>query len=172
MYGLFLFSMTVLLPIVFLAIYHKLVLKKPYRPKATDIAWIVLAGLLQLANSWLPYWLIENRVVANFIHHAVGGGVVVVILWQVVKRRLWPNMPWKIQFLYLIAVVNVLGNGNEIAELVADTISTHAYSSSQFDTWYDIVANNLGMVVGFCLLVIFSKLRAKRSAPGKVYNRL
>lgn len=148
MLALILLTATLGLPLAFLYGYYHIVLKKAYQPVASDIFILGLAGSLQLLFARAQYNFL-NYIPANFLHHAVGGGVVVMLMCWVVQRRAWPHMSLPVQFGLLIAIVNILGNANEVLELVADLVTDHYYVVSRLDTSIDLLANNVGALVGF-----------------------
>ena len=153
-----LFSATVGLPLGALYAYHRLVLKKQYQFKKTDLLVPLSAGVLQLLAANIPYLFLE-RLPANFLHHAIGGGVVVAIIALYFQSRVWPHQTWTIQACFVLAVVNILGNANEILELAAELATGTIYIANKFDTNIDLVANNLGAAVGFGIIMLLRQLK-------------
>ena len=161
MLAIVLLTATVGLPIVCLYLYHRLVLHTEYEFKKSDFFVPLSAALLQFCASTIPY-LFLDRLPANFLHHAIGGGVAVAIIALYFQSRVWPNQHWFVRGLFVLAVVNILGNANEVLELVAELITGVVYIANKLDTNIDLVANNVGAGVGFLLIMILSRIRKSK----------
>lgn len=156
MLAMILLIATIGLPLAFLYGYNHFYLQQNYKLQVFDVVALSVAGSLQLAFAHWQYSYL-SYIPANFLHHAIGGGFVVAIMWWVVQRRLWPTMLWPIRLVLLVAIVNVLGNANEVLELLAELLTGKHYAVSRLDTMIDIVANNTGALVGFAGLTMLNK---------------
>lgn len=162
MLAIILLTATAGLPIAVIYLYEVYVLRRSYSFRQNDLLVPLGAAGLQFIASTTPYLFLE-RLPANFLHHAIGGGVAVAIMTLYVQRRLRPHLElWK-QLLIVIAVANVLGNANEVLELVAELITGIAYITNKLDTNIDIVANNVGAVIGLVIItLLFSGKKARQ----------
>jgi len=152
MLGIVLLIATAGLPLVVIYWYQTYILKNGYSWRRNDLLVPLLAAGVQFAASTIPYYFLD-RLPANFLHHAIGGGVAVAIMTAYVTRRLWPKLPLWQRFLLLFSAVNILGNVNEIAELFAELLTGRVYISTKLDTNIDLVANNVGAVLGFLVVL-------------------
>lgn len=158
MLAIILLTATVGLPIGCLYIYHRWVLRTKYVFKKNDFLVPFSAAVLQFLASTVPYWFL-SRLPANFLHHSVGGGVAVAIIALYFQSRIWPGQHWFVRGLFVFAVVNILGNANEVLELAAELLTGVAYVANKLDTNIDIVANNVGAAVGFFLILGINRIR-------------
>lgn len=161
MLAIILLTATVGLPIGCLYLYHRFVLRTHYIFQKNDFFVPLSAAVLQFCASTIPYMFLDTRP-ANFLHHAIGGGVAVAIITLYFQSRVWPGQHWFVTGLFVFAVVNILGNANEVLELVAELITGFAYIADKLDTNIDIVANNVGAGVGFFVAIMFNRLRKIR----------
>ncbi len=163
MLGIILLIATAGLPIAVIFWYETTISKHGYRWQRDDLLVPGVAAVVQFVASTVPYHFLA-RLPANFLHHSVGGGVAVAIMTMYVMSRLWPGLVWWKQLLVLFSAVNILGNINEIAELVGELTTNHIYISTKIDTNIDLVANNVGALVGFLLvgLIIWTYQRRTR----------
>jgi hypothetical protein len=158
MLAIILLTATVGLPIGCLYLYHRFVLRTQYEFQKNDFFVPLGAAVLQFCASTIPY-LFLNTTPANFLHHAIGGGVAVSIIALYFQSRVWPGQHWFVKGLFVFAVVNILGNANEVLELVAELLTGFAYIANKLDTNIDIVANNVGAGVGFFLALALNRIR-------------
>ncbi|MFO0970796.1 MAG: hypothetical protein U0520_00380 [Candidatus Saccharimonadales bacterium] len=163
MLGIILLIATAGLPLVVIYWYQTCILKSGYSWRRNDLLVPLLAAGVQFAASTIPYYFLD-RLPANFLHHAIGGGVVVAIMTAYVISRLWPRLILWPRFFLLFSVVNILGNVNEIAELIGELTTRHVYISTKLDTNIDLVANNVGAFVGFLCILLILNVMAKRRA--------
>lgn len=112
--------------------------------------WLIAAGLVQLIAVIIH--TTNQNIATNFILHAVGGGVVVSILFAYTLRSLKLRCNWQITLLLLFAAVSMLGVLNEIAEFVLDLLGFGQFSLDRMDTWRDMVANTVGALAGWALI--------------------
>lgn len=159
MLGLLLLTATAGLPLAVIYWYKTYVSKQGYAWYRNDILIPLIAAVVQFLASTVPYHFL-SQTAGNFLHHAIGGGVAVAIMTMYVLHRLKPALPIWQQLLVLFSTVNILGNINEIVELLAEVTTNRIYIVSKFDTNIDLVANNSGVLIGF--LVIFGLLKLAR----------
>lgn len=152
MLSVILLSATIGLPPATIYLYKRFVLHKPYVYQKNDLLVPLLAAIIQFLASTVPYYFL-GYVSANFLHHAIGGGVAVAVMTQYVVYRLWPQLAFWQKGFAVLAAANILGNANEILELAADLLTDTYVISSRLDTNIDLVANNLGALVGFILIL-------------------
>jgi hypothetical protein len=157
MLAIILLTATAGLPIVCLYFYHRFVLNSPYKFKKSDIFVPLGAAALQFCASTIPYVFLDT-LPANFLHHAIGGGVAVAIMTLYFQCRIWPRQHWIVSGLLVLAVVNILGNANEILELAAELATGVVYIANKFDTNIDLVANNVGAATGFMAVILFRNM--------------
>lgn len=145
------------LPLAVIYWYQTCILKSGYSWRRNDLLVPLLAAGVQLAASTIPYYFLD-RLPANFLHHAIGGGVAVAIMTAYVIGRLWPKLLLWQQFVFLFSTVNILGNVNEIAELIGELATHTVYISTKLDTNIDLVANNVGVLLGFLVILGVSRV--------------
>lgn len=161
MLAIILLTATVGLPVGCLYLYYRFVLRTKYKFKKSDFFVPLSAAVLQFCASTIPY-LFLDRLPANFLHHAIGGGVAVAIIALYFQSRVWPNQHWFVKGLFVFAVVNILGNANEVLELVAELLTGVVYISNKLDTNIDLVANNVGAAFGFIVVLTINRIRNKK----------
>lgn len=105
----------------------------------------------------------HDRVLANRVLHALGGGFLsFFICWLVVRdTRL---VIGRFQFLlFSTLIVTTLGVGNEILEFFFAIYLRVNFQSDGFDTWLDLISNAVG--TGFGALVFAPLLRRFKAGP-------
>ncbi len=109
----------------------------------------------------------HDRVLANRVLHALGGGFLsFFVCWLVVRdTRLAIG---RFQFLVFSALtVTTLGVGNEILEFFFAIFLRVNFQSDGFDTWLDLISNAVGTALGALVFVPLLR-RAKAGPPALV----
>lgn len=113
--------------------------------------WFVAALGLQAISSIISL-LIPDRVVGNFIYHAVGGGMTTTLLYVYLLKTYGLTLSWRVEIVLLYCFVSALGVINELAEYAAEfAIRVGFFSWDSHDTWRDLAANTSGAVVAWLL---------------------
>jgi hypothetical protein len=127
----------------------------------STIIYLVFAACLPLIWIFLPKEILHTREI-NFVQHAVGGGVAVAFvafyLIQNLKSKFVILDNFLVQFLFLYALVSMLGVGNEMLEFTLDFLGVGIFSADRYDTWFDLFANTVGAVTVFLLLYSIHKV--------------
>lgn len=102
---------------------------------------LLIAGVLFFIAWYLPSPLIRGMN-THFTTHFVGGGLFTGFLWLYIKTcaRWKRNLLYDLAMLYFL--VNALGVANELFEFAAVEAGLSDLDSQ--DTWWDLLANNLG----------------------------
>lgn len=113
------------------------------RESARSIA--ILAVLI--AAVFAVVALIPGEELGNRFQHAVGGGVLGIVLCVLVFRDQRIRVK-RFQFLvWSVLVVTALGVGNELFEFFAQSFSTIVFADNPLDTWRDLASNMVGIAV-------------------------
>lgn len=122
-----------------------------FRLKLGRQSWQLIslaAATSAVSIAMIRLWPSYDRGV-NFIEHALGGGVpsafMLFALLAAHKRR----FTWLQELVLLFFFVSGTGALNELLELFGDTVTAFEFSIDRFDTWYDILANSLGALLGW-----------------------
>jgi uncharacterized membrane protein YjdF len=107
--------------------------------------------------------LTDNERPANFALHALGGGVPAAVLYILMRKVFGLKLTVWQDLILLFFFVSGLGALNELAEFLLDVTTGFSYSRDRFDTWYDILANSLGALFGW--LVLLGWRRGRDSNP-------
>lgn len=102
---------------------------------------LATAAFLYLVSFYLPSINIAGED-TDFVKHFVGGGLFSGLLWLYIKQSLnWRAHPL-LELVSLYFLVSGLGVANELFEFfLAETGIMYVPS---WDTWWDLLANNLG----------------------------
>ncbi len=130
-----------------------------------SLIYLVFAFCLPLVWVFLPKEVLTLREV-NFIQHAVGGGVAVgfvaIYLIKNLRVKLLVFDYFIFQFIFVFALVSMLGVTNELLEFLLDTLQIGIFSSDRYDTWFDLMANTSGALSVFLLWCFLSKILRKK----------
>jgi hypothetical protein len=85
----------------------------------------------------------------NFIEHAIGGGVPSAFMLAALLTATKHRFTWLQELALLFFFVSGTGSLNELLEFLGDELTAFQFSIDRFDTWYDILANSLGALVGW-----------------------
>jgi hypothetical protein len=124
---------------------------------------LILGGLLA---TFVVVVLVHehDRVLANRVLHALGGGVLSFFVCYLVVRDTRLAIG-RFQFLVFSAlVVTALGVGNEILEFFFAIWLRVDFQSDGFDTWLDLISNAVGTAAGALVFVPLLGLRRPRPA--------
>lgn len=120
--------------------------------------WFVAALVTQAASGVLSF-AIDDRILGNFLYHAIGGGVTTTLLFIYLLKTYSISLSWRVELVLLYCFVSALGIINELAEYAGElVIGNGAFSWDSHDTWRDFVANTSGAVLAWlvyrvCLVV-------------------
>lgn len=84
------------------------------------------------------------------VQHAVGGGVVSMMVFEFIRRKLNLRVNIFAELILLFVCVSALGCANEIIEATATW--SGLYTVDGTDVWSDIYANTAGALIGWGLL--------------------
>jgi hypothetical protein len=137
-----------LIPVVvplFIYAFLPIVLEKITGKQATRNGLLLVACLVYCVSWFLPSPLIAGKD-TSFTTHVIGGGVFSGLLWLYIKNYLdWRAGPL-IEFASLYAFVCTLGVTNELFEWAI--VQLHLITKlNGVDTWWDLVANTVGMLL-------------------------
>jgi hypothetical protein len=129
------------------------------------MVWIWIAGgiiALAIALSYADVHL--NTGYSNFLLHFFGGGVVSVLWWRYFNTHFLLARTWLQDFMYVWALVCMMGVANELFEFFLDSTLGYQFSFDRYDTWWDLVANSLGAIVGWVSTYSFEKNKSKNNS--------
>lgn len=133
------------------------------RPAGSGLtsAWHILAFAMAVFGVIISH-AFPNPIAANFVMHAIGGGVVSFCLTMHVIKQLKLKLSWPQLALVLLATVCVLGVANEIFEyaLELELPGKLIFSWDTHDTWRDLTANLLGSSFAFIVYRLFIGISA------------
>ncbi len=116
--------------------------------------WIVAACAAYAISWYLPSFLIGGENTA-FSTHFVGGGLFCALLWMaIVYDGRW-QLAWFQHLALLYFLVSGLGVANELFELLLSQTVMPDFSMN--DTWWDLLANSLGALVGWSVTYRYYK---------------
>ncbi len=132
-----------------------------WRPLEPSVRWRLYVAVILFFISWfLPSFLIDGKD-TSFTTHFVGGGMFVAFLWWYIEGSCGLHWLWYWRMAAVYAVVSALGNVNELFELVL--VRAHVASILITDTSWDILANTLGSLSMYALLLYVEHMhRAKK----------
>ncbi len=164
-YWLILISAIYLLPIVSLLVLKQLpefkLLFLSSREIIKNSQLLILCPVIVLAFLFVLPQLIYNENLGNFLLHFLGGGVVTSIIFEYIKLNLKIKISIITQLALLFFLISGLGCLNEMMEFLLDTLTNKQYSYSRLDTWKDILANTLGVYIGFLALSAIKYLKSR-----------
>lgn len=91
--------------------------------------------------------LIPDIELGNRFQHAVGGGVLGIVLCYLVFRDQQIKTTRFQFFVWSVLVVTALGVGNELFEFVVQSNTHLVFSDNPFDTWRDMASNTVGIAL-------------------------
>ena len=118
------------------------------------IATVIATGAILATNSHS----LTNRNV-NFIEHFAGGGVPSALMYLYLCRSFRLRFNWLQSLAGLFFFVSATGVLNELLEFVLDQTTSGVYSSDRWDTWYDLLANSLGALLGWLIWKLLASVR-------------
>lgn len=117
---------------------------RPVRPSSL----LATAAFLYLVSFYLPSVNIAGED-TDFVKHFVGGGLFSGLLWLYIKQSLsWRTHPL-LELASLYFLVSGLGVTNELFEFFLS--ETGLMYIPSWDTWWDLLANNLGALIFWLL---------------------
>lgn len=105
---------------------------------------LFVASVLFFISWYVPSPLLRG-VDTNFMTHVVGGGLFTGFLWLYLSRALGAKQNWWQSLIMMYVLVSALGVANELFEFAAVEAGWAHIGPS--DTWWDLLANNLGVFV-------------------------
>lgn len=143
---------------------HELKLKFSLKTHWPLLATAVAIGLIASFSS-----KVVGGPMGNFLLHGIGGGIASSFLFLYVLRTLEINQTWRLELLFLICFVSVLGVMNEIGEYVIELFHWAVMSVNTHDTWRDLVANTSGALVSWLVIkIIMSKITPGQKTKNNV----
>lgn len=124
--------------------------------------WLAAACFCYFIAWYLPSFLIDGTNTA-FSTHFVGGGIFCALLWRYSLQVLGLRLSWLLDGAGLYFLVSGLGVANELLELLLRLTIMQDFSAA--DTWWDLLANTSGALLGWIFLRLFKNL-PKTSPPG------
>jgi multisubunit Na+/H+ antiporter MnhB subunit len=115
-----------------------------------------LVAILMAAFGVAISHVFRDPVVANFVQHAIGGGVTSFCLVMYGIEQLKLKLKAIQLLLLVIAVVCVLGVANELMEYALELTTSSIFSWDTHDTWRDLAANTTGGLIGWS---VYSAIR-------------
>ncbi|MBI4239504.1 hypothetical protein HY620_00755 [Candidatus Uhrbacteria bacterium] len=115
-----------------------------FAQRAVSRTPLAIACVLFFVSWYLPSPDIEGRYTA-FTTHAVGGGVFTGFLWLYVRQFFSRKFQPLTELAILYFFVSGLGVANELFEFAVVTFGFARLDPS--DTWWDLVANTIGVSV-------------------------
>jgi len=124
--------------------------------------WFAAALVVQLIASAISL-VINDRVVGNFIYHAIGGGVTTALLYIYLIKTYRLHLSWRVELVSLYAFVSALGVMNELAEYAGEFVAgAGTFSWDKHDTWRDLTANTLGAILAWLFYRLYlTRIEAK-----------
>lgn len=116
-----------------------------------------------LAIIAVRFWPTYDRSV-NFVEHALGGGVPSAFMLAALLAAQKRKFTWLQELVLLFFFVSGTGALSELLEFAGDELTTFQFSIDRFDTWYDILANSLGALVGWVCIRFGSKQHPKTNS--------
>jgi hypothetical protein len=121
----------------------------------------VIGGVPIGVLAMLAYRFFDSKT-ANFISHAVGGGMVSIMSYQYCKAHLQPRWSWRVDFVVAMMAVATMGVLNELAEYAAELARISVFSFDTHDVWRDFAANSLGAIAMWAIIGLLQKISSKR----------
>lgn len=108
-------------------------------------AWHITAIAMAVFGVLFSH-VFASPITANFVMHAIGGGVVSFCLMMHIVKQLRLKLTWPQLALLLLAVVCILGVANELFEYALELAAPGklVFSLDTHDTWRDLAANLCG----------------------------
>jgi hypothetical protein len=95
---------------------QKVSLKRRWKWFAAALVVQAIASIISLA--------ISDRVVGNFIYHAVGGGITTTLLYVYLLKTYGIRNSWRVELVILYGFVSALGVLNELAEYAGEFVTS------------------------------------------------
>ena len=125
--------------------------------------WLAAALVVQAISS-IIFLITPDRVVGNFLYHAIGGGVFSTLLYIYLLKTYKIQLGWRVELVLLFGLVSSLGVMNELAEYAGEfVVGVGVFSWDSHDTWRDLVANTSGAVMTWLIYRLYVYLVASRS---------
>jgi hypothetical protein len=90
---------------------------------------------------------VPDAELGNRFQHAVGGGVLGVVLCYLVFRDHRIKATRFQFFIWTALIVTALGVGNELLEFVVQSEGSFVFANNVFDTWRDLASNSVGIAL-------------------------
>jgi hypothetical protein len=127
----------------------------------TSYGWLpVLAAFLFITAFFIPNINISSET-TTFQQHFVGGGMYTACLYVYFKKLLGWKLPLLASFLVLFAWASAFGVANELLEFTLTKV--HLAQINTGDTDWDLLANTLGALTGYVLLLISKVERSQKN---------
>ena len=117
---------------------------------------LFFAAVLFFISWHLPSPLIEGNQTA-FVTHFVGGGVFCGVLWLYLRNALNLSQSLFLDLIGMYFLTSGLGVVNELFEFVLTKL--HLVRLTSADTWWDLVANTLGVLSFWLVYGVYKIIR-------------
>lgn len=129
--------------------------------KGNKINWQSL--LLIIIFSIIAYtasFLMPNLELGNRVLHIFGGGVISFFICYLVVKDKQIKISPLLFFIFSFLIITTMGVANELLEFFLQKFISFIFSANQYDTWWDLLSNLIGILLG---ALIFIPLLFKRS---------
>jgi hypothetical protein len=120
--------------------------------------WHWVAGAFVVGIVGSTYNGAHLDLAGNFVLHASGGVSATLLFVYLVTTLKLSFYNWRITLFVLFAWVSALGVLNELAEYFFELLGVDIFSYDTHDTWRDLTANTIGMLLMWSALMIFTKI--------------
>lgn len=135
-----------------------LVLEKLFKKPRGSLGLLWAAGIVSAVAIVLTEQFDGTNRLANFTEHFFGGGVPAGLVFIYLRRHLG-KLSILQELCLLFFFVSGFGALNELLEFLLDQTTARAYSTDRWDTWYDILANCLGVLTGWLIWKVYTSVR-------------
>jgi glycopeptide antibiotics resistance protein len=127
--------------------------------------WVAATLVLQLVTGFTSG--LAGDKLGNIILHAVGGGVVSLLLFTYLIKTYDVRYNWRVEVVLLFCFVSALGVLNELAEFAGELLHLGVYSFDTQDTWRDLAANTVGALLAWGVIKVYTAvfIPAKAVSP-------
>lgn len=117
---------------------------------------VILAVLIAAVFAVVAF--IPGEELGNRFQHAVGGGVLGIVLCFLVFRDQRIRVKRFQFFVWSVLVVTALGVCNELFEFFAQSFSTMIFADNPLDTWRDFASNTVGIALAAPVATLFRRI--------------
>ncbi len=126
--------------------------------------WFVAAIIVQAIAGVISV-VVSDRVIGNFLYHAIGGGATATLLYIYLIETYSLQYSWRVELVLLYCFVSALGVMNELAEYAGEfIIGVGAFSWDSHDTWRDLTANTTGLIIAWLIYRVYLTLSSQKKS--------